>query len=139
MYMSTCIPYPCVARNWTKGEVIISLEKTMSNKTPATISAILTVIILVLLAIVFALLQMVALNGAGERQGLTAMGISLGCQSLAIIFLAMFAARATTFLIMKVGWNSILAVAATVFVATTIGGVLAFLSTIIAIPIAGVR
>ena len=50
----------------------------MTNKSPATISAILTVLILVLLAILFALLQMVALNGASERQGLTAMGISLG-------------------------------------------------------------
>ena len=41
----------------------------MPNKSPATISAILTVTILVLLAILFLLLQMIALNGASERQG----------------------------------------------------------------------
>ncbi|HEX5943699.1 MAG TPA: hypothetical protein VFY66_15565 [Anaerolineales bacterium] len=111
----------------------------MPNKSPTTISAILTVITLVLLAILFLLLQMVALNGASERQGLTAMGISLGCQSLVIILLATLAARATTFLVTKVGWDSILAVVVTVIVAATIGGVVSFLASVVAIPVAGVR
>ena len=111
----------------------------MPTKTPATISAILTVVILVILAILFTLLQMVALNGASERQGLTAMGLSLGCQSLVVILLATLAARATTFLVTKVEWNSILAVIITVLAATTIGGVISFLSTILAIPLAGIR
>lgn len=111
----------------------------MSAKSPAAISATLTILVLVLLAILFVLLQMVALNGASERQGFTAMGLSLGCQSLVIILLGAVAARVTTFLITKVQWNSILAVAVTVLVATTVGGVIAFLSTIVAIPIAGIR
>jgi hypothetical protein len=111
----------------------------MSSKTPATISAVLTVALLILLGILFVLLQMVALNGAGERQGFTAMGLSLGCQGLAIILLGTLAARMTTFLIRRVEWNSILAVIVTVLAATMIGGVAAFLSTIIAIPIAGIR
>jgi membrane protease YdiL (CAAX protease family) len=111
----------------------------MSNRSPATISAILTVLILIFLAIVFLLLQMVALNGVSERQGLTAMGLSLGCQSLVIILLATLAARATIFLITKVEWNSILAVAVTVMVAGTIGGVVSFLVSIVAIPVAGIR
>ena len=110
----------------------------MPNKTPATISTILTIVILVLLAILFALLQMVALNGASERQGLTAMGLSLGCQSIVVILLAALAARATTFLITKAEWNSILAVAVTVLVASIIGGVISFLANIIAIPVAGI-
>jgi hypothetical protein len=111
----------------------------MSSKSPATISALLTVLILIFLAAVFWLLQMVALNGASERQGLTAMGLSLGCQSLVIILLATLAARVTTFLITKVEWNSILAVALTVMVAATIGGVISFLASVIAIPVAGIR
>ena len=111
----------------------------MLNKSPATISAVLTVLILVLLAILFLLLQMVALNGASERQGLTAMGIALGCQSLVIILLATLAARATTFLTTKVQWNSILAVVVTVIVAATIGGLISFLASIVAIPVAGIR
>jgi membrane protease YdiL (CAAX protease family) len=111
----------------------------MSQKTPATISAVLTILILVFLAILFVLLQMIALNGASERQGLTAMGLSLGCQSLVVILLATLAARATTFLITRIEWNSILAVVVTVFIATTIGGVIAFLATVVSIPIAGIR
>ena len=111
----------------------------MSNKSPAAISAISTVVILVFLAIVFVLLQMIALNGASERQGLTAMGLSLGCQSIAVILLATLAARATTFLVKKAEWNSILAVVITVLVATTIGGVISFLASVIAIPVAGIR
>jgi hypothetical protein len=111
----------------------------MSAKRPAAISATLTIIILILLAILFVLLQMVALNGASERQGLTAMGLSLGCQSLVILLLGTLAARATTFLITKVAWNSILAVVVTVLVTATIGGVIGFLSMILAIPVAGIR
>ena len=111
----------------------------MPSKSPATISAVLTVLILVFLAILFVLLQMIALNGASERQGLTAMGLSLGCQSLVVILLATLAARATTFLITRVEWNSILAVVVTVLAATTIGGVIAFLATVVSIPIAGIR
>jgi hypothetical protein len=111
----------------------------MLNKTPAAISATLTILILILLAILFVLLQMVALNGASERQGLTAMGLSLGCQSLVILLLGAMAARATTFLITRVEWNNILAVAVTVLAAAMIGGVIGFLSMIITIPVAGIR
>jgi hypothetical protein len=111
----------------------------MPNKSPATISAILTVLLLILLAIVFLLVQMVALNGVSETQGRTAMGISLACQSLVVILLGTLAVRATTFLITKAGWNSILAVVVTVLAATTIGGVISFLASVIAIPVAGIR
>lgn len=111
----------------------------MSNKTPAAISAILTILILIILAVVFVLFQMVALNGASERQGVTAMGISLACQSIVVIFLGLFAARATNFLVTKVGWDKILAVVITVIVMTSIGGAISFLAMIIAIPVAGIR
>jgi hypothetical protein len=111
----------------------------MSNKSPATISAVLTVLVLIVTGTIFLLLQMVALNGAGERQGLTAMGISLACQSLVIIVLAASAARVTDFLITRVDWNSILAVVVTVILATMIGGMLSLLSMIISIPVAGIR
>ena len=111
----------------------------MPNKTPALISAILTVLILILPAILSVLLQMVALNGTSERQGLTAMGISLACQGIVMILLGIFAARSTKFLITTVGWNNILAVVITVLVATTIGGTISILTSVIAIPVAGIR
>jgi hypothetical protein len=82
---------------------------------------------------------MVALNGASEKQGVTAMGISLACQGMVIILLGILAAGATRFLITKVAWNSILAVILTVIVAGMIGGTISFLSSVIAIPIAGIR
>jgi hypothetical protein len=111
----------------------------MPNKTPATISAVLTIAILAALAVLSVLMQMIALNGASERQGFTAMGISLACQGIVILLMGILAARVTRFLITKVDWNSILAVVVTVIVATTIGGTLAFLASVIAIPIAGIR
>ena len=111
----------------------------MPTRTPVTISFVLTVIFLLLVAGISILLQMVALNGAGERQGVTALGISLACQGIVMLLLAVLAARATRFLITKVDWNSILAVVVTVFVATVIGGTLSFLSMILSIPIAGIR
>lgn len=111
----------------------------MLNKTPAAISAGLTVLVLIILGAILLLLQMIALNGAGERQGLTAMGLSLACQSLVVILLAAFAARATHFLITKVEWTSILAVTVTVLVVTMIGGAISFLSMILSIPLAGIR
>lgn len=110
----------------------------MARRTPATVSAILTVLILIFLAVIFTLLQMIALNGASERQGLTAMGLSLGCQSLVIILLGTLAARATAFLTTRVEWNSVLAVAVTVIAAAILGGVVSFLASLIAIPVAGI-
>ena len=109
------------------------------SRRPAIVSAILTVVLLGLLASLSLLLQMVALNGASERQGVTALGISLACQGIVIILLGILAARATSFLITKVAWNSILAVIVTVIVAAMIGGTISFLSSVIAIPIAGIR
>ncbi len=111
----------------------------MPLKTPAAISATLTILILVLLAILFVLFQMLALNGASERQGVTAMGIALACQSIVVIFLGIFAARVTDFLITKAGWDRILAVIITVIAMISIGGAISFLASIIAIPVAGIR
>lgn len=111
----------------------------MPARSPATLSVVLTVLVLIFVAVVSLLLQMVALSGASERQGVTAMGISLGCQGIVIILLGIFAARATRFLITRVSWNSILAVATTVLIATVIGGAISFLSMIVSIPIAGIR
>ena len=110
----------------------------MPTKSPATISAILTIAILVLIAIIFALLQMVALNGASERQGATAMGIALACQSVVVIFLGIFAAWATNFLVAKVGWDRFLAIVVTVLVTTSVGGAISFLASLLAIPVAGI-
>ena len=111
----------------------------MPNKTPAIISVILTILLLIVFAIVSVLFEMLALNGASERQGMTAMGISLLCQGVGAVLLGIFAWWLTNLLISKFNWNKIIAVVVTVFLGTTIGTGISFLSLIISIPIAGIR
>ena len=110
----------------------------MPNKTPAIISVILTILLLVVFAILSVLFEMLALNGASESQGLTAIGISLLCQGVGAVLLGIFAWWLTNLLISKFNWNNIIAVVVTVFLGTTIGTGISFLSLIISIPIAGV-
>jgi hypothetical protein len=111
----------------------------MLNKTPATISIILTILLLIFLAVVLLLFEMIALNGASERQGLIAMGLSLACQGVVMLLAGIFARWLTNFLITKATWNNIMAVATAVLVAASVGGAISFLSIIIAIPVAGIR
>jgi hypothetical protein len=114
-------------------------ERENAIKTPAIISAVLTILLLILFAILSIFTQMIALNGVSERQGFTAMGISLGCQGLGVILAAVFAWWSTNLMIAKFKWNKILAVAVAVIATSLFGGFIAFLSIIISIPIAGIR
>ena len=47
----------------------------MPSKTPAILSTVLTILILIVFAVLSVLTQMLVLNGASENQGTTAMGI----------------------------------------------------------------
>jgi hypothetical protein len=110
----------------------------MPNKTPAIVSSVLTVILLIVIGILSVLAEMLALNGASERQGMTAMGISLVCQGIGVILMGFLAAWATNLMIARFNWNKVLAVIIAVFVGTLLGGVISFLSTLIGIPLAGI-
>ncbi len=111
----------------------------MSNKTPAIISAISTIVLIVLFAVLSVFTQMLALNGVSERQGMTAMGISLVCQGVGLILAGLFAGWITNLVIAKFNWNKILAVIVAVIAGVLIGGTISFVSTIISIPLAGIR
>ncbi len=111
----------------------------MLKRSPTAISAALTVVLLVLLAMVLVFLQIVVLNGASERQTQTALGVMLGCQSLVVILFATLAARVTTFLLSKGRWDSVPAVIMAVIAATMIGGAISFLSMIVSIAGIGLR
>ncbi|HUE98685.1 MAG TPA: hypothetical protein VMN99_05485 [Anaerolineales bacterium] len=111
----------------------------MPNKTPAMISAISTVLLLIVLAVLSLLIQMVALNGASERQGVTAMGISLACQGIVLILAGIFARWFTNLMITRFNWNQILAVIIAVFVSTLVGGAISFLPIIASFLLAGIR
>jgi hypothetical protein len=82
---------------------------------------------------------MVALNGASERQGLTAMALSLICQGITVILAAVLAWRLTDLFVTKFNWNAVVAVVISVIAGTFGGGLVAFLSVLVAIPIAGIR
>jgi hypothetical protein len=111
----------------------------MSNKKPPIISAVLTVILLVIFGVLSVFTQMLVLNGANESQGMTAMGVSLVCQGAGAILAAAFAAWLTNLVIAKFNWNNILAVVIAVIAGTLLGGVISFLSIILSIPLAGIR
>ena len=111
----------------------------MPNKKPAVISVILTVLLLIILAVLSVLIEILALNGANESQGFTAMGISLGCQTIGLIVISIFAWWLTNLLISRFNWNKIVAVITSVFSGTLLGSGISFLSIIIAIPVAGIK
>ena len=111
----------------------------MPSKTPSIVSAALTVLLLIGLAAFSLFFEMVALNGASERQGMTAMGISLACQGVGVILMGFLAAWGTQLMISRFNWNKILAVAVAVLASILIGGAMSFVALIISIPIAGIR
>lgn len=111
----------------------------MPARTLSIISAALTVVVLILFSIIFLFFEMIALNGASERQGLTAMALSLICQGITVILAAMLAWRLTALLVTKFNWNAALAVIISVVAVVFGGGLIFFLSVLIAIPVAGIR
>ena len=110
----------------------------MTNKTPAVISAVLTIFLLILFAVLSVFMQMIALNGVSERQGTTAMGISLVCQAIGLILAGLLAGWLSNFVINKYNWNKILAVIVAVIAGVLIGGAISFVSFVISIPLAGI-
>jgi hypothetical protein len=111
----------------------------MNNKTPAVISVVLTTFLLIVVGIVSILFEMLALNGARESQGTTAMGISLACQGVGAILIGIFTWWLTNLLISKFNWGKVIAVIVAVFLGTVVGTGISFLALIISILVAGVR
>ena len=112
----------------------------MPNKTPITISVILTVLLLILVTIVSMFGQVVLLNGViSERQTTTALGIGLGCNGVTILLAGIFVRWLTKLLLVKFNWNQILAVAVAVILGVGLGAVLSFLSIIVGTLAAGIR
>jgi hypothetical protein len=110
----------------------------MPNRKPAIISAILTILILIIFGVLSVFTQMLVLNGANESQGMTAMGVSLVCQGAGAILAAAFAAWLTNLVITTFNWNNILAVVVAVIAGTFLGVLISFLSVIISIPLVGI-
>lgn len=112
----------------------------MPNKTPITVSVILTVILLLLVVVVSMFGQVVLLNGVmNDRQATLALGIGLGCNGVTILLAGLFVRWLAKSLLVKFDWHSALVVLVSVGAGTGLGAVLSFLSIIVGTLAAGVR
>lgn len=111
----------------------------MSTRTPSIIAAVLTLLLSIIASVLFLLGEMVLLNGAGERQGTVALGTSLVCQGLGVTLAAILAGWLTRAVVTRFQLNVVVAVILSVMGGVMLGGLIAFLSAVVAIPIAGIR
>ena len=111
----------------------------MSTRTPAIISAVSTVLLLILTSVLFLFGELVLLNGVSERQGTVALVTSLVCQGVGLILAAILAGWLTRMVITRFHWNVVVAIILSVVAGVALGGLVAFLSIMVAIPIAGIR
>jgi membrane protease YdiL (CAAX protease family) len=109
----------------------------MPAKTLSIISAVLTVIFVILLGMAFIFLTMVALNGYSGREGDAALIITLVCQGVGLILSGILAGWLTRLFIEKFNWNKILAVILSIFAGSTLGTVLVFAALVLSIFTAG--
>ena len=108
------------------------------SRTPAVIAATLTVLLLTVLAILFMLVQMLALNGVSERQGTTALGLSLACQGVSILLSGGSAFGLSRLFVERFNWNKILAVALAIVAGTALGLGLSLVSIFAGMLAAGI-
>jgi hypothetical protein len=111
----------------------------MSTRTASILSTILSILLLLIFAVLVVIFEVIALNGASESQGISAIGISLACLGAGAILFGVLAWKATAFLIQKFSFNPVLAVTLTTALALLVGGTISILSLFVSIPLAGIR
>ncbi len=102
------------------------------------IAATLTALLLTVLAILFMLVQMLALNGVSERQGTTALGLSLACQGVSILLSGGLAFGLSRLFVERFNWNKILAVVLAVVAGTALGLGLSLVSIFVGMLATGI-
>lgn len=111
----------------------------MSSKTTAIISAVLTIILLVVFGVLSAFFEIIALNGASDKQGMTALGTSLVCQGGSAILAGIFAWWVSKLMVTKFNLNNILAIIIVVTVVVPLGAAISFCAMLLSILLAGIR
>jgi hypothetical protein len=105
----------------------------MTNRTPAIIASVLTVILLLIVTASALFTELVALNGYSERAGTIALGVSLGCQGIGLVVSVILAARLTNRFIERNKWSNFLSVTTSVVVAGLLGGGISIASIFISL------
>lgn len=100
----------------------------MTSKTPSVISAVITVILLLLVGTLSMFLTMVMLNGFSGSQGGPALATALACNGIGVILSAILSWRLTRWFIERFNWNKALAVAVSVLTGVVFGLGLSFVS-----------
>lgn len=111
----------------------------MSTKTTAILSAALTIFLLIVFGVLSAFFEIIALNGASEKQGMIALGISLVCQGGAAILAGIFAWWGSNLMVTKFNLNNILAIIIVVALAVPLGAIISFSTIVLSILLAGIR
>jgi hypothetical protein len=110
----------------------------MPTKTPITISVILTVILLLLIAAFAFFMQIILMNGVmNSSQTNIALGTSLGCQGVDIIFGAIMAGWLTRLFLTRFNMNKVLAVIVTIIPISILAAALAFVAIFVGLAAAG--
>ncbi len=105
----------------------------MPNKTPAIISAVITLILLIISSVILSFGQLVLLNGASERVGSISLVTSLICQGVGNILAVIIAWRLTIRFTIKSNWGNLPAVLVSVPAGTLTGAGLSFVAIIASI------
>jgi len=111
----------------------------MSSRTASILAAILSILLMMIFAVLAVIFELIALNGANESQGMSAIGISLTCLGAGAILLGVLAWKVTGLLITRFNLNPILAVTQIVALAMLVAGTISILSIFVSIPLAGIR
>lgn len=104
--------------------------------THKTLSAVLTIILLILTTAVILFAELIALNGFGEREGTFALGASLLCQGAGMVIAAVVAFRLSGWLVTKFDWHKALSVIVAVLAGSMLGGGFGVISVLLSLAVA---
>jgi hypothetical protein len=93
----------------------------MSEKISSIVSAVITVILIILIGVATLFMELIILNGFGEREGTAALSSSVVCQGIGLILGAILAGWLSKLLIKKYDWNKIGAMAIAILAGAVLG------------------
>lgn len=112
----------------------------MPDRVPSIISVVATLVLSVAVGLLLLAVQAIALNGVLDTsKASTSIEMGVICQGISVLIAAVFAGWFSSLLIRRFDWNKTMAIVAAVIVGTLLSTCFAFLSTVVSIPLAGIR